>query len=371
MTTIEEQEKEKLSLDSILGKWSKGEKREEGLRRFAKRLKEIDSTLDFKQSARGWCYTLENEGIIDKGEFDRAETAINTCRKLGYLDIDFCAEDVSRRWDNVEEPTEDSIEDLFKQFLRAAANVSEYYTPYWWEGERYYIQMLVEKVDLKSLFEPVCKRYHIPIANAAGWSDINERAEMADRFLAADEKEQECVLLYCGDHDPWGLKIESTLRDNLEQLMDATGYDPFDLIINRFGLKYDFIENNNLTWIDNLTTGSGKDMTKSFYCYSCKVQHKEGTLLCRKCGKRLYAQPQFVRDYIDKYGERKCEANALVVAPIQGRQLAENAITRYLGVDAISRFNAKRDKVRKQFQTFKQLHPILFSEIDSQLRRRE
>jgi hypothetical protein len=73
---------------------------------------------------------------------------------------------------------------------------------------------------------------------------------------------------------------------------------------------------------------------------------EEGTILCRSrnCGRRLYVQPQFVRDYIAKYGERKCEANALVVAPQQGRQLAEDAIVKYLGHDSISRFKAKRQK---------------------------
>jgi hypothetical protein len=203
----------KQTLDSILGKWSKGKQREEGLKRFAELLKEIDSRLDFKQSPRGWCYTLEGEGIIDKDEFDRGEGAINECRKLGLLPIDFCAEDATRVWDGVEEPTDGSIEQQFRLYLKAALRVYDYYKPDWWEGEKYYIQMLVEKVDLKSLFEPVCKEYHIPIANAHGWSDINERAEMAIRFKYAQEQRgQKCVLLYCGDFDPWGLKIESTLK---------------------------------------------------------------------------------------------------------------------------------------------------------------
>jgi hypothetical protein len=363
MTTTNNQ-----SLDSILGKWSKGENRREGLNRLAEKLQEIDSRLDFKQSPRGWCYTLENEGVINKGEFDRAEDAINDCRRLGYLPVHFCAEDASRVWEGVEEPTNESIENYFRRYIRAALNCYQYYNPDWWEGEKYYIQMLVEKVDLKSLFIPVCKNYHIPIANASGWSDINERAEMADRYLAAEEdRGQKCVLLYCGDHDPWGLKIESTFRKNLLELEEATGYSPDDLIIDRFGLNYDFIEANNLTWIDNLTTSSGKDMSKSYYCYNCHIQHQKDILRCRNCNRKLYVQPLFVRDYIAEYGVRKCEANALVVAPEQGRQLAEDAIVKYLGLDPISRFEAKRNKIRKQFQRFRRRYPTLFNELESQL----
>jgi hypothetical protein len=321
MTVVEQDSKQ--SLDSILGKWSKGDKRKEGLQRLAEKLQEIDSRLDFKQSSRGWCYTLENEGFIKKGEFDRAEDAINECRRAAYLPINFCAEDASRVWENVEEPTEGTIQDLFRLYLKAALNAPNYYKPDWWEGEEYYIQMFVEKIDLKSLFSPICKKYHMPIANASGWSDINERAEMADRFLEAEEAGQQCVLLYCGDLDPWGDKISDTIRKNLADLTEATGYDPSDLIIHRFGLEKDFVKRHNLTWIDNLMTGSGKDMSKSYYCYNCKMQYTKGTASCRRCRKKLYVQPQFVRDYIDEIGERKCEANALVVAPRAGRLLAE------------------------------------------------
>jgi hypothetical protein len=151
----------------------------------------------------------------------------------------------------------------------------------------------------------------------------------------------------------------------LKELKAATGYDPKDLIIDRFGLNYDFIEANNLTWIDNLISSSGKDMSKSYYCYNCKIQYEEGTLRCRSrnCGKKLYVQPPFVRDYVAKYGVRKCEANALVVAPEQGRQLAEDAIVKYLRLDAISRFEAKRNKVRNQFQRFRLRYPTLFREL--------
>jgi hypothetical protein len=69
----------------------------------------------------------------------------------------------------------------------------EDYTPDWWADERYYVQMLVEKVDLKSLFVEVCGLYHIPIATSSGWSDINQRAEIAKRFLEAKAQGLKCV----------------------------------------------------------------------------------------------------------------------------------------------------------------------------------
>jgi hypothetical protein len=354
----------KLRLDSILGKWSKGQNKEQGLQRLADIVNDTQSRLDFKQSARGWCYTLEGERIIDKGDFDRAERAINQCRKLGFLPLDFCAEDESRAFEGVEVPTRETITSYFIGYLNAALDAAEYYTPDWWAGEKFYIQMLVEKVDLKSLFRPVCEQYHIPIANASGWSDMNQRGDMAKRFAAAEKRGMECVLLYCGDFDPWGLKIEESHKSNLQEMADATGYDPSNLTIERFGLNYDFIVENRLTWIDNLRTGSDKDLTKSNYCWNCKIQHKKDVPCCRKCGRRLYAQPEFVKEYIKKYGVRKCEANALMKVPVRGRLLCKEAIERYLDRESVSRFEAKRQEIRNELDSFKQGNRLLFREME-------
>jgi hypothetical protein len=362
----EGQEEKKQTLDLILGKYSKSKKRQEGLKRLAELLKQTDCTLNIDASARGWCYLLENQNLIDKTEFDRAEDAINECRRLAYLPIDFCAEDSKRVWDGVEEPTGYTIEQFFRLILRDALNAPEFYIPDWWEGEKYYLQMLVEKIDLKSLFGPVCEEYHVPIANAGGQSDLNVRHQMAMRFKAAEERGQIGVLLYCRDFDAWGDKIAKGIRTRLREIQKATGYDPKNLIIDHFGLNYDFIKKNKLTWIDNLKTSRGKDNAKSYYCYNCEIQHQEGILRCRNCNRKLYVQPKFVRDFIAKYGERKCEANALVVVPDKAEQLARKAIEKYLGVQALSRFETKRDKIRRQFERFRALNPKLFEELEMQ-----
>src|SRR5262249_34801112 len=78
------------------------EKYDADLEQFANRLKEIDSRVDFKVSSRGWCYILENEYGLAKGEFDKAQDLINSCRKNGLLPIDFTAEDEARGADNLE-----------------------------------------------------------------------------------------------------------------------------------------------------------------------------------------------------------------------------------------------------------------------------
>lgn len=304
---------------------TRGKDREAGILAFADELQKIQSQIDFKVSARGWCYQLEQFGLITKAEFGKVEGLINKeCWQKGYLPIDFVAEEESRKFSGIEIPNESSPLEFIKSFLNDVLIAERYYTPDWWEGEDFYVQMVVEKIDLKSLFEPVCREYHIPIATSKGWSSMLQRAEYARRFKEAEDKGLECVLLYCGGHDPDGLRISEFLRSNLDDLKDIhwvdgeDGYDPSDLEINRFGLNYDFIIANNLSWINNLITGSGKNLASP--------SHPNHYM-------------SYVQDYLAQIGERKCEANALVVAPAQGRLLCRQAIERYVGEGAVERFN--------------------------------
>lgn len=303
------------------------------LQRFVEFIMDISDQIGFKVSSRGWGYILEQKRLINKDQFSKVEEVINRCRKRGLLPVDFTAEEDSRAFKDLHEKTDSTLEDHVYSWLNAAMNCDQYYHPDWWEGEKYYIQMVVEKIDLVTLFNPICKEYHVPIANSKGWSSILQRAEYARRFKEAEDRGLKCVLLYCGDHDPDGLRISDTIRKNIEDVKDVVwidgsqGYDPEDLIIERFGLDYDFIIENDLTWIDNLITGSGNDLASP--------THKN----------HFYP---YVQDYLKKVGERKCEANSVVVIPEMGRQLCEDAIIKYLGRDASTRFQKKRKAVRDQ-----------------------
>lgn len=305
------------------------------LREFAQYLIDIDSKLDFKISARGWCYQMEQLRIINKDQFDKVENAINRARKKGYLPVDFIAEEDARAFSGIEQPSSRTLGALMDDMLDDVIEGSKYFTPDWWEGEEWYIQVVVEKIDLKSLFEPICHRFHIPIANAKGWQSVLQRAEYARRFKEAEEKGLKCVLLYCGDHDPDGLRISDTLRKNLQDVSEVvwgdgeSGYDPENLHIHRFGLNYEFIQYHKLTWIDNLITGSGKDLNDP--------KHPNFHL-------------PYLSEYRKKIGIRKCEANAIVVIPEAARAMMRETIEMYLGEDAEKRFQEKRDMITERYE---------------------
>jgi len=338
---------EELFLTQVILPTGRRTGRQEQLKKLADALKEISRRVGFKLSSRGWCYQLEGFNYISKANFKRVEKLINECRRTGLLPIDFVAEEEARGFDLVDMPEAKSPEQALVDLVRTVAeHADEYYNPDWWEGEDYYIQMVVEKIDLMTLFQKICKEYHIPIATSKGWSSMLQRAEYARRFKEAEEKGLRCVLLYCGDHDPDGLRISEFLRSNLDDLKGIVwingleGYDPADLTIDRFGLNGDFILTNKLTWIENLKTGSGEDL--------CDPKHPNYNM-------------EYVQDYMKKWRCRKCEANALVVRPREAEELCRQAIEKYVGSDALSRFESKRNKVIRKMESFRRRSGLLKS----------
>jgi len=147
-------------------------------------------------------------------------------------------------------------------------------------------------------------------------------------------------LLYCGDFDPAGMQISDNLKSNLRDLKDAqiplsngdyiTGWTPDNLIVDRFGLNYKFIQEADLTWIDNLKTSSGKDLANP--------NHNDH-------------EQDYVQDWLSDIGERKVEANAIVTQPELGRKLFRNTIEKYLGSEPKKEYNQHLEQEKKDINT--------------------
>jgi len=300
------------------------------LQRFCGLIREINSRLDFKVSSRGWCYLLEDHGL-DKGQFDDAQKLIAECRRRRLLPMDIVAEDDARAFENVERELDESDAGEFAASILATVEQwHEDYTPIsFWDDKDIFLAMVVEKIDLRTLFSPICAEFRIPIANARGWSDLNLRwriLEMMREHVAAGRR---FVLLYCGDHDPAGLNISKGLRKNLSELLTHSEWlELMDhLTVDRFGLNADFITKHRLTWINNLKTGSGGDLADQHH-----KDHKS----------------DYVQNYLRAYGARKVEANALVVRPDAGRKLCRNTILKYLPADAPDNYRETLETYREE-----------------------
>jgi len=289
------------------------------LESFANEILVIDSqkTKRIKYSSRGWCYLLEGLSKIDKGEFAAAQKAINDCRKLGFLPIDFIAQDQdqTRHFKGIHEASqpETQLEQLQQDMKDMLRHLPSKTTDYW-NREEYYVMMCVEKGDLINLFKPVCDQYHVPIVSSKGWAPILLRSHIAILSQKAEAQGLKPVLLLFYDHDPAGLKISRIFRKNLRDCERGTGWSPEELVIDRFGLNEEDIEKYGLMWIDNLRTSSGRTSRDA--------------------------------SYINTYGYRKCESNALFKNDEtlrDGEEICRRAIEKYYGEDALERFRRKEE----------------------------
>jgi hypothetical protein len=305
------------------------EQYERELKRWCDGIKQINSRLDFKVSSRGWCYVLE-EHRLEKGDFDTAERLINDCRKDNHLPLDICGEDDGRQAEHVEKIDHETPSEYAQGWVDYLSDAHEQYCPTsFWDELDTYVQMTVEKIDLKSLFSSVCEPFHLPISNISGWNDINSRAAIMRRFKHWEARGKRIVLLHCGDHDPGGLHISDFLRSNMADLAKAVGWSPKNLHIDRFGLNYGFIQRHRLTWIENLITGSGGDLAAD--------EHSDH-------------EKEYVQNYLCQFGARKVEANALVVRPEAGRKLCRDAILKYVPADAIERYEQRLASEQRKAQ---------------------
>ncbi|GAJ08249.1 unnamed protein product, partial [marine sediment metagenome] len=236
------------------------------MRVFAENMKEIQKGLDFHMGSRGWCYAMEPFGLKKSG-FDYGQECINECRRRGFLKPCFILEDESHIVE--QQPDEiESVEDFVEGQYNMWQDAGDYYTESWqlydgisfWEGQDYYIQLLVEKVDLKSLFMKICGKYRIPVANLHGSGSIEQKAVMAHNFQYHENEGRQPILFACGDFDPPGLEIRKVLKAWFVKYIDFTGWNPKELIVDPIGLTYRFIQENNLTWIDNLESSGEKDL---------------------------------------------------------------------------------------------------------------
>jgi hypothetical protein len=297
---------------------------------FCAAILELQSRLDFSVGSRGWAYILEGERYIDKDEIDAAQALINACRKSGDLPLDICSEDDKRVAENVEEidPCPEEMAVRISDYVQTA---EQHYTPFsFWDELDTYVQVGVEKSNVKNLFAKTCAGLYVPIANLGGWADLNVRAGFMRRFKEKEAEGKRCVLLTFTDHDPGGLHISNFLHSNLEELADAVRWSPTNLIIERFGLDYDFIEREQLTWIDNLATSKGE------YPLDDK-RHPDHF-------------KDYVQSYLREFGARKVEADALLKVPNLGRELCRRAILKYVSANAPRRYRTKLKPMRAEMR---------------------
>jgi hypothetical protein len=153
-------------------------------------------------------------------------------------------------WDKIEdrgrEPDRQSqfndLEDLMEAAFRS------YRLPRW-DGQKYYVELWVEKQALAGVLAPIARRHHVTLMVNKGYSSASAMYEAAQRFRANSVDDLEAlveaedamfedmdtegmketledlygfftrkpVLFYLGDHDPSGEDMVRDIRDRLKE----------------------------------------------------------------------------------------------------------------------------------------------------------
>lgn len=309
-------------------------------------------------STRGWCYALEESGL-GKNDFDAAENIIVDLRKDGIIPLDAVLEDAAREWSGFEALDADEVSDEAESILKTIGALIRWYRPIsFWDTQDTFVCMAVEKRDLVSIFQPICSEYHVPIANFRGCPDLLSRGKVLLEFMRHWDAGRRVVILYCGDHDPAGLRMSGTEMVSNFAAMHGTlmngqrlKFNQGLFTVDRFGLNADFIKEANINWTENLQTGQ-KDKSKCADLSS--PDHND------------HSKP-YVQDYIREFGPRKVEANVLVSRMAAGQALCREAIERYIKPAAIEAYDSALVPLRQslQVEVLKQLEDFELEDVAS------
>lgn len=249
------------------------------------------ATIPYTPGPRGWAYLLEGPDTWGKGDFDLVESRITDARKAGQLPLDIVCVDETRVASGLVTINRAGFAATVEQRMRWAA---ELYRPIGIEEfTGVHIELWVEKLGLQSLYTEPAEEYTIPITVGRGRPDVFSRVALLKRCAAHERN----VVLMVGDHDVAGLNMTTGLEKNLRDVFNASGLPDWPAIeFNRIGLNVDQIEGMGLTWVDNLQTG-GKDADN-------RVRDLADP-------KHPHHKNRDVQDYIERFGARKCEADAL------------------------------------------------------------
>jgi hypothetical protein len=290
--------------------------------------------LGFAPVARSWLYALESEGIITKGDFTWAGKWLADRRKEGLIPFELVGADTTRALDGHDTFDKEATprEYINRQLRHSLEQAALYWPSSYWKHQRFFPILWTEKRDLVKLFEPELPQAVRRFASK-GQADVNSRVALIEECIWAEDHDLAPVILYCGDHDPMGLQISNAIVDNLAPLAKVMDWEweleemAEDGRIVRFGLNAGFIENAGLLWIDGLETSSGEDLANP--------KHKQ------------HGFP-YVQSYLQEFGARKVEANALIANPTAARALIRDELWQWLSHAGHKQWKAENKEASKE-----------------------
>lgn len=202
------------------------------------KLKKIQKANEIIQeyTAKGYQLTLRQlyyqfvaRGIIpnNEREYKKLGDAVADGRLAGLLDWDA----ITDRMRQVETtPTWASPADI----ISVCAN--QFKLPKW-NTQPYYVEAWIEKDALVGVIENICREHEIPYMACRGYVSASSIWEAGyRRFRKAASRQQKCLVLYLGDHDPSGIDMTRDVEDRVQKFA-GVGID-----VKRLALNHDQVE---------------------------------------------------------------------------------------------------------------------------------
>jgi hypothetical protein len=166
-------------------------------------------------------YQLVSRDIVPnkQAEYSKLSTLLKEGRMAGIVDWDAIE-------DRLRKPSKPSSFDGPKAILEAA--IQQYALPRQ-NGQKVYLEVIVEKDALSGVLKRVTEKYHIPILVNRGYSSASAMFDSYQRFKNAYQLNQTIKILYLGDYDPSGLDMIRDIRERiLEFYMGEYDYEDIE-----------------------------------------------------------------------------------------------------------------------------------------------
>jgi hypothetical protein len=166
----------------------------------------------------------------DDREYGRLGRTMTDARRGGRVD-----------WDYIEDRTRE-IETF--AFWEGPADIvaaaADGYRENLWLGQKYRPEVFIEKTAFIGVIEPACRRWRVPHMALRGYNSHSELYAAGKRFWADHENGLRPIVFHLGDHDPSGLDMTRSLREELSL------YARYPVRVDRIGLNLEQIHSLDL-----------------------------------------------------------------------------------------------------------------------------
>jgi hypothetical protein len=178
----------------------------------------LESYVGTPITVRQLYYRLVSAGMPNNIRmYKRVDEAMTEARWKSEVDMEAFIDrerSVAGRTEGDEKDLDHEVEaakDAIKAWMRA-------YSLERWSNQPKFVEVWIEKKALQGVFERPCQRMDVALAPCKGYASLTFLHDAATRFIEAQERGKEIVILYFGDHDPSGDDIPRSLQENLARM---------------------------------------------------------------------------------------------------------------------------------------------------------